>query len=420
MSYVTYVRSIEKLARAVLDGEVLATPDHPALDGEPSRALRRLVSLDVRRMNGAFFTTSKLRDGPFGNALPNRPSELAALDPSCGAGDLLLRWADRLPAQRSLQATLNSWTPLIHGIDRRTDFVRLARARLVLAAALRSQVTGKTKPLEEQLPNLTVGDGLSRLREGDLPTWVLQNPPFGMSPVPEWFASGSGLVSQAAVFLEAWLMAASAGQRLVAILPDVLRTGSRYRAMRQLISDRSSAISIEPLGQFDADVDIDVFLLSLRRTQGPKPALWWQPQGKRSDVVLTVRVGTVVPHRDPESGPRRRYVSASNLARVRETSIPNETRRYDGPTFRPPFVAIRRTSRPGERPRACATVVTGSLDVMVENHLIVVTPERGGLAACRSIAERLECAEASAWFDQRLGGRHLTTLAIREFLEGTR
>ena len=35
--------------------------------------------------------------------------------------------------------------------------------------------------LEDCFPNIEVGDGLKRLFAGELPQWVLQNPPFGGS-----------------------------------------------------------------------------------------------------------------------------------------------------------------------------------------------------------------------------------------------
>jgi hypothetical protein len=248
--------------------------------------------------------------------------------------------------------------------------------------------------------------------------WVLQNPPFGQAVAPSWYKRGTGKVSQSAVFVSAWISGAQPGQRMVAILPDVLRAGSRYRSWREEIEMNCSVVALESLGQFDRNVNIDVFLLSLRRTKTAQQARWWDPLSDTnvSARSATVSVGTVVPHRDPLLGRKHPYLTAANLPLVSETAIPAERRADQGRRFKPPLVAIRRTSRPGQRPRARATIVRGVAEILAENHLIIVEPTNGTLGECRRIARHLESAEASAWLDQRLRARHLTAVAIRELL----
>lgn len=422
VGYGTYVDGVESLARRALAGETRIDRTNVVLDGAPSRELRRLTALEARRRRGAFFTTSAIRDGAFCSALPDSPASTGALDPACGAGDLLIRWSDRLPTAPTLEETLAIWGSALHGVDQHDEFVRLTRARLVLAAAARCSNGAGGCELDGLFPNVVCGDGIEVLRGGRLPSWVLQNPPFGMADAPPWFVHGEGLVSQAAVFVTAWAESAAAGTRMVALLPEVLRTGSRYQAWRDSIREAASIVEVVPLGQFDVDVDIDVFLLSLRRAKVPgSGAPWWTPPPAHLTSALRgspiVSVGTVVPHRDPEEGPRRRFLTAANLPRLREAEAPDEWRRYAGKVFQPPFVAVRRTSRPGQFPRAFATVVVGTEAVAVENHLLVVEPRIGGVSECRRIARILAGTTASEWLDHRLGGRHLTTIALAEALE---
>ena len=419
--YRSYVCEVEELAKAVLAGRTTVTPEAAVLDGAPSRALRRLASREWRREGGAFFTTSALRDGPFRASLPRAPRSHSALDPACGAGDLLLRWSDRLPTEPTLAETLDSWGRLLCGIDREAEFVHLARARLVLAASLRTSALGNTRDLRSYFPSIEQGEGVGRLLEGDFPSWALLNPPFGTVRAPDWYDAGTGLVSQAAVFMSAWLAGAASGARLVALLPDVLRTGSRYGAWRETLEAGASIQSIQPLGQFDVDADIDVFLISLRRAKRSKAHPSWWPSPPSLDLSdlgrWTVSCGPVVPHRHAERGRMHRFLTASNAGPAGTTTAPpRELRAFDGTVFTPPFVVVKRTSRPGQRPRARAVAVEGVQSVAVENHLIVLRPESGGLDECERFVRVLESEAVSEWLDGRLGGRHLSTLALEELL----
>ena len=45
----------------------------------------------------------------------------------------------------------------------------------------------------------------------------------------------------------------------------------------------------------------------------------------------------------------------------------------------PPFVVVNRTSSPRDRLRATATIIKGTEPVAVENHLIILSPKKGGL-----------------------------------------
>jgi hypothetical protein len=52
--------------------------------------------------------------------------------------------------------------------------------------------------------------------------------------------------------------------------------------------------------------------------------------------------------------------------------------------------------------------------VAVENHLIVIKPNAGTLAACRRLRKQLNDPSVTAWLDMRLRTRHLTKQALLE------
>ena len=90
--YSNYVERLERLLEA---GPGPSSQDWSArcaaaLDGEPSRELRKAISLERRRGAGAFFTGSVLARKAV--VRPRRGKECRGkiFDPACGAGDLLL------------------------------------------------------------------------------------------------------------------------------------------------------------------------------------------------------------------------------------------------------------------------------------------------------------------------------------------
>jgi hypothetical protein len=415
--YEEYVEQVEEAARTVLTGEELSTSALAALDGAPSIALSSLVPLSTRRRLGAFFTSGEVRDVEFRSLLPTTRRDRAALDPACGAGDLLLSWTQTLPADRDLESTLHRWANLINGSDIAPAFVRLARARLVLAAAARCPGSHPAQTtLEDAFPGIRVSDVSERLFPEALPAWTLMNPPFGRVRVPKSTAWTSGSVSEAAIFVDQFLKAAAPGQSLVAILPDVLRTGATLSRWRSVVESMATVSSIRPIGQFNQHADVDVFVVRMCRAKRTRQAAWWptpQLKGKLLGEIASIHVGPLVPYRHMEAGPLVPYVHPRNVPASGITQTPSQLRRFDGRLIDPPFVAIRRTSRPGDRPRAKAVVIEGDAPVAVENHMIVVTPASRSTDACVSLAASLTAAESSRWLDERLRGRHLTVTALR-------
>lgn len=420
--YLPYVQRLESLLRT----DCTSKPEwqaaaERALDGEPSRELRRLVDLANRRADGTFFTGSKLAQHLIANAPAATSKADLIFDPTCGAGDLLLAGARRLPViKSSLRKTLKVWGQRIAGLDKHGHFVRATRARLAILAI--SQGAKPDLDTAEELPDLlplfSIGNALTALDFAHTADWVLLNPPFQSTPVPPHCSWATGSITAAALFLSHITDTVGQNATISAILPDVLRSGSRYRAWREAITSQTSVQGLRRYGVFDTSADIDVFLLHLAKRNCSKGTPWLRcPASSPRNIQavgarFAVHVGPVVPHRHKEEGQLAPYIHAKSLPRWQEFEPGTETRRFSGPLVTPPFVAIRRTSRTGDRKRAVATIITGTKPVAVENHLIFVVPNDSSMASCRDLMRSLESPQTDGWLNRRICCRHLTVGSV--------
>ena len=92
---------------------------------------------------GPFFSGSGLSDDLVATFTKPIDENSLILDPACGSGDLLLACSRRLPLAGSLPETVEAWGRQLFGLDLYPEFIRAARARLVLAAALRGPMECK-------------------------------------------------------------------------------------------------------------------------------------------------------------------------------------------------------------------------------------------------------------------------------------
>ncbi|MEU4297458.1 hypothetical protein [Kitasatospora aureofaciens] len=428
-SYDRYVRELALLAGDVASGRWAPVADdvHHALNGQAAGQLRELVPRPVRREIGAFFTGGELR-ASFAGLVGSRSRMGPFLDPTSGAGDLLLAASFSLPIEDTFEATVARWGRLLQGHDLEESFVQGARLRLVLAAAARhaslAEGPGRlTVPLDRAFPNLAVGDGLSLLQGRR--SWgghVLLNPPFGSVIVGDGCSWSSGRVTQAALFAEAAARSLKIGGVVTAILPDVLRSGSRYAAWRKHIEGMLDIERVVWHGQFDEHTDVDVFVLQGTRKRlgsGSAQVQWWPEiqAALRVGDRFVVRVGAVVDNRDPLDGRSMPYLTAHDMPTAGEMKTPRRRRRFAGATVLPPFVAIRRTSRPGVgsggRSRIAGVLVTGKTPIAVDNHIITIRPDSGELRDCRGLLEVLDSPEVGKWLDERIRCRHMTVGVVR-------
>ncbi|MEU5678218.1 N-6 DNA methylase [Streptomyces rochei] len=391
------------------------------LDGHSAAELRRLVPLSYRRQVGAFFTPSNLR-ARVAEALKATSAE-SYLDPTCGAGDLLLAATEAMPIRATVSETLADWGGKLHGWDLHEEFIQAARRRIALCALKRHyETSGRFDDSTDLLRHLNgIKQADARTQGTTLVDAVVLNPPFTRAPAPSDCSWAQGKTSNAAIFFLDALQHVKKGGHIVAILPDSLRSGTNFSKWRATVEGRTDVTRIERLGVFDDHTDIDVFLLVARvRATGPSqhPVAWWSkpPEGRTVGDLFEVRVGTVVDNRDPHEGESRPFLIARDLPASGRSEVPSRQRLFSGRLFEPPFVAIRRTSRPTERSsaRAAGVLVTGDKPVAVDNHLLVAKPLKGGVKACNALIALLAESSTNELLDDRISCRHLTVSAIKQ------
>jgi hypothetical protein len=390
-----------------------------ALDGEPGRELRRYYSLTDLRASGTFLTGSNLANTLVAQAMRQISDDAVFCDPACGAGDLLVAAARHLPVGPDLEQTLADWGRRLVGFDLQPLLVRAARTRLALLAIRRGVIrTAKLRlDLDALFPHIRVCDGTGVWRLPTGPICVLVNPPFTRTKAPQGCQWASGSVSQAALFIEACLLQAIGPFQMHAILPDVLRTGSRYEKWRRLMNEKARVGDVMRIGLFDRWTDVDVFTARFEIPGNDLACDWGVPPKTAIPLVgdsFEIRVGSIVSYRHEHKGPWLPFAHARRLplwARIKD--LP-ERIRSTGKSFRPPFVLVRRTSRPGDRFRAVGTIITGNRDVAVENHLLVALPKDRTLRSCRALLKVLRHPASNAWLNQRICCRHLTVSALRD------
>jgi hypothetical protein len=384
------------------------------LDGRAgARCLELVGPRSVQRL-GAFFTPTALSRRLVDSLRVSAWRDVVVLDPACGAGDLLLPVARRLKVTSSATATLRGWNKQLFGLDLSPEFVEAARWRLLLLSIRRGSTLDDTpKRLVGFLTNVKVGDGLHGDKPYSRATHIVMNPPYGRVAAPADTPWKTGQLTAAALFMDMAVRSCKPGTTIVGLLPEVLRTGSNYAEWRAHVSRLARMESPRSVGLFSPEADVDVFVQ--RVVTRPRPSV----QGKRTKRAagtmgnaFEIRVGTVVPHRDKEDGEAVAYLHAGNAAPWGRITRIAERRRYDGRLFRPPFVAIRRTSRPGDSHRAVASLVVGKRPVAVENHLIVLRPRKGGQKQCQRLVVRLRSSRVNSLIDRRIRCRHLTVGSV--------
>jgi hypothetical protein len=148
-------------------------------------------------------------------------------------------------------------------------------------------------------------------------------------------------------------------------------------------------------------------------------AKWWEVASGDEVTVgdqFAVWIGPVVDNRDEYAGNSYPFATARDLPRRGTIGMPERTRQFSGRVFSPPFVVIRRTSRPsdGAETRASGVLISGLGSVAVDNHLIVLCPRDGKENTCEELLRVLNSESTTKFLDQRLRCRHLTAGAVKE------
>ncbi len=386
-----------------LDPENLGSETLPlhVLNGQASAEIRRLVPIGERRRLGAFFTPHELAN-ELASPLRSAQGPVTVVDPCCGAGDLLLAGV------RALGRSVHKGTASADfvGIDIVDEFSRVARMRFeLLTRNIALDVSG----------TFIADDGLAA-PDVRAATHILLNPPFAAVPSQDGCEWASGTVNGAGAFLARVIEGLSPDVEVSAILPDVLRSGSRYRRWREAIAGRLDLDTPEPKGRFDPWTDVDVFILRGRARPAKKnvgPSRWVpSTTGPTVGDRFDISVGPLVDYRSPIEGPRVPYLVSKDFPAWGTIVSVEGARRFSGRLHEGPIVVMPRTSRPGDPYRARAAVVSDRRGIAVENHLLVLKPRRGGTTECRRLVRRLQCQDVNDWLDRAIRCRHLTVGAV--------
>lgn len=387
----------------------LAPNEEPLLNGLPYRTFRSSVSVAERRLAGTFFSGTRLAR-QLAARLRNEVSDTAlVVDPTCGIGDLLLAYAEGLPLKETLSETVAMWGERLAGFDLNAELVQMTKARLVLLARSRGGFREGVANQARMFPRIVVGDMFQQAELINAADAFLFNPPFGMTSDYSEGAWATGQVNSAAVFLDELVKNKRAEAPIAAVLPEVLRCGSRYASFREYLEQWGLCGDYESFGRFDQWTDVDVFVSTLKAS--PTPLIWRSDMLPKSSIGNTfdIRVGPVVPHRHPNKGPWHPYICAKTTPRWSRSFQPIMNRRFKGTAFKPPFVVVRRTSSPSDKARAVGSIIVGERPVAVENHLIVLLPKTGCISDCERLLDLLREARTTDYLNSEMRCRHLTT-----------
>lgn len=378
--------------------------------------LRELLTIEEMREAGSFFTGQELATKAV-SLLPAITSNSVVLDPTCGAGNLLIEASRKLGVEPTLSATLKVWGNVLWGFDLYLHFIEATKLRIIVEAL--SQGIEQDCDLEEAfklLPHIVVKDALKvEVHELETVTHVLMNPPFTIKQSPKENYWKEGKVNTAGIVLDRYLRKLPKGCKVSAILPDVLRSGSRYDEFRQFVSTSMKATA-DIWGRFNNKTDVDVFLLSGVINTSYDEILWHQARHETTTIsdYFDVCTGPLVAYRDPKEGQEYPYFYPKICPKWEIVREAIEVRRFKGKVINPPFVVIKRTSSPSDKSRASSTLINLRVPVAIENHMIVVKPKDGKVNTCKKLMRVLQSQKTNDFLNARIRLRHLTVGVIKD------
>lgn len=381
--------------------------------------LREYLTLEQMREAGSFFTGQALATKTIGTFEKDLTLKSKVLDPTCGAGNLLIECSRNLGVRTTLSETLEEWGEILWGFDIHETFIEATKLRLIIEVLSRG--VQKNCSIEQALvylKNIKVVDALS-LTKIDLNkiTHVVMNPPFSIWQSPNKYYWNSGKINAAGIVFDYYLRILPTDCSIVAILPEVLRSGSRYSLFRDFCS-LSLAAKCIPWGRFNTKTDVDVFILSgtIIFDENPKTILWQEELGeyKKLSSKFDVCIGPLVAYRDLEVGNEYPYLHSKNTQGWEVIESITETRKFKGKVISSPFIIVKRTSSPGDKFRATATLVNVKNLTAVENHLIIVKPKNNSLRDCKKLLKILKSEKTNDFLNKRIRLRHLTVQSIKE------
>ncbi|WP_241168818.1 N-6 DNA methylase [Serratia marcescens] len=383
--------------------------------------LRQCLNIEEMREAGSFFTGQQLATIVVNKLKDSISFDSVILDPTCGAGNLLIECSRKLDVvEQSLKETLKKWGVVLRGYDIHNSFVEAAKLRLITEALNRG--VEKDCSLVDALqlfPYIRAADVMS-IEESELKkaTHIVMNPPFSIWTSPKIRFWKSGKVNAAGIVFEHILRRLPVDCQVSAILPDVLRSGSRYENWRDFASGVIDG-NCEIYGRFNKKTDVDVFILSGKVSSGHNKIVQWQTtDDKNKGAILSdlfdVCVGSLVAYRDPVIGNSYPYIHPKSAPAWGVMKEFTEYRKYSGKVFSPPLIVIRRTSSPSDKFRAVGTLIQGKGLVAIENHMIVLQPKNGTVKTCKKLMRILKSKKINDYLNERIRLRHLTVGVVKK------
>lgn len=380
--------------------------------------LRECLTLGQMREAGSFFTGQALASKTINSFEKALTLNSRVLDPTCGAGNLLIECSRKLGVRDTLSETLEEWGEILWGFDIHESFIEATKLRLIIDALNRG--VQKNCSIEQAISyfkNIKIMDAMLATKE-DLKsiTHVVMNPPFSIWSSPNKNYWKQGKINAAGIVLDHYLRVLPNECNLIAILPDVLRSGSRYNLFREFCSLKMHA-TCKLWGRFNSKTNVDVFILSGKITESDnlKNILWQEDLGNYEPLStqFDVCTGPLVAYRDLELGNEYPYFNSKNTIAWETINEVNQTRKFQGKVISPPFILVKRTSSPGDKYRATATIINLKTMVAVENHLIVIKPKNNSLRDCKKLLKILKSNKTNNFLNQRIRLRHLTVEVIK-------
>ncbi|MEZ9447750.1 N-6 DNA methylase, partial [Vibrio splendidus] len=309
----TSIRDLLELEENQLDSNTLSSlVDLDSID----LVLRECLTIDEMREAGSFFTGSKLATSAVNAFQSPITFDSVVLDPTCGAGNLLIECSRKLGVESTLSETLKKWGKVLWGFDIHESFVEATRLRIVIEALYRGvEKDCSIDDALEFLINIKCQNALAvPLESIRNVTHAIMNPPFTIWPSPKEFYWKEGKVNAAGVIFDKYLRMLPEWCHVSAILPDVLRSGSRYEGFRSFCS-RLLKAQCSVWGRFNTKTDVDVFVLSgVIKEDNISEIAWFEELGEYTPLsdMFNVRTGPLVAYRDPEDGPLLPYFHPRN------------------------------------------------------------------------------------------------------------
>lgn len=405
---------ISKIEKEIYKEDLINLPR--ILDGDPYKFIRQNLSLQYRRNNGCFFSNQKLATEVFKLAKDYMTPQSRIVDPACGLGDLLLMFAKKIGVRDNLNDTIKEWNKLLVGYDIQEFFVKLTKIRMILLSKfLLKDNSIHNYNLLDLLTNIERYDSFNKHLNLNKEDIIVINPPFGSTKSTAFGEWGGGSLQKAAIFLEKIILSAPEGQNIIAILPDVLRSGTRYDKWRTFVSNNTKIKKLVLYGKFDRYTNVDIFLIHLEKQNVNKNYTFnWNRVRNYLDIVgahFEAKIGPVVPFRIRNNNRTTKYIKVKNAIPWREVQSFGKIN-FDGTIYRAPFVVIRRTSNPKDISRIVPTLVLKKGSYAVENHLIILLPKDNSIQTCMALIDRLKDIRTNIWFNKFIRCRHLTKKSI--------